>query len=301
MDAVVTLLAAPARADLTESHLAEARRALEALGGETLRPRWLDPGIAADIGVDRLSPEQAAAAVAHALGDAPLDIAAQPEAGRRKALLVADMDSTIVVGETLDDLADHAGKKAEIAAITARAMNGELDFAQALRQRVGMLAGLPVSALDKTYAQTRLTPGARVAIRTLTAQGVTCVLVSGGFTYFTERVAATCGFAGHKGNVLEIDGNRLTGAVLDPIVDKTTKLATLTAEAARLGLPVSACCAIGDGANDLPMIQAAGLGVAFHAKPVVAREARVRIDHGDLTALLYLQGYTRESFVTDDA
>ncbi|GEO82492.1 phosphoserine phosphatase SerB [Pararhodospirillum oryzae] len=301
MEVVVTLVANPAQGGLTPDHLNAGRRALESLGGETSRPRWLDEGIAADLGVDGLSPDQAQAAVTQALGTAPLDVLAQPTAGRRKALLIADMDSTMVIGETLDELAAHAGLKDVIAGITARAMNGELDFIAALRERVAMLKDLPEAALAETWAHTALTPGARVAVRTLAAHGCRCLLVSGGFTYFTSRVAEACGFHDHVANRLGVAQGRLTGAVIEPIVDRSAKLATLTAEAARLGVPLSACAAIGDGANDLPMIQAAGLGIAFHAKPSVAANARLRVDHGDLTTLLYAQGFERSAFASDAA
>jgi phosphoserine phosphatase len=293
---VVTILTSPDKGGLADDHLKAARAALDALGGETAKPRWLDEGVAADIPMAELDLDQAAAAARHALGDAPFDVVAQHAEGRRKKLLIADMDSTIVTSETLDDLAAHAGLKDKIAAITARAMNGELDFEQALRERVGMLGGLPIAALEDTYAETRLTPGAETAVRTMVAHGAHCLLVSGGFTFFTERVAAACGFHGTVANRLEIVDGAMTGQVLSPIVDKDTKLATLTAEAARLGLPLTASAAIGDGANDLPMVLAAGLGVAFHAKPVVAAQARVQVNHGDLTALLYIQGYTRADF-----
>ncbi|WP_413205534.1 phosphoserine phosphatase SerB [Rhodospirillum sp. A1_3_36] len=293
---VVTILTSPETGGLTEAHLTTVRAALDALGGETAKPRWLDDGIAADIPVTALDLDQAEAAARHALNGAPFDVVAQPAEGRRKMLLIADMDSTIVTSETLDDLAEHAGLKDKIAAITARAMNGELDFEEALRERVGMLAGLPMSALEETYAATRLTPGAETALRTMVANGAHCLLVSGGFTFFTEKVAADCGFHGTVANRLEIIDGKMTGQVLSPIVDKATKLETLTAEASRLGLSMGACAAIGDGANDLPMLMAAGLGVAFHAKPVVAAQARVQVNHGDLTALLYIQGYGRADF-----
>jgi phosphoserine phosphatase len=293
---VVTILTSPDKGGLADDHLKAARAALDALGGETAKPRWLDEGVAADIPMAELDLDQAAAAARHALGDAPFDVVAQHAEGRRKRLLIADMDSTIVTSETLDDLAAHAGLKDKIAAITARAMNGELDFEAALRERVGMLGGLPIAALEDTYAETKVTPGAETAVRTMVAHGARCLLVSGGFTFFTERVAAACGFHGTVANRLEIVDGAMTGQVLSPIVDKDTKLATLTAEAARLGLPLTASAAIGDGANDLPMVLAAGLGVAFHAKPVVAAQARVQVNHGDLTALLYIQGYTRADF-----
>ncbi len=297
MDVVVTILTDPAKGGLTEAHLSAARAALDALGGETVRPDWLDAGIAADLRVDGLAPEQADAAVRLALDGFAADVIAQPEEGRRKGLLIADMDSTIVTSETLDDLAGHVGLKDVIAAITARAMNGELDFKAALKERVGMLKGLAVTALEETYAAVELTPGAKTAVRTLATNGCRCLLVSGGFKFFTGRVAADCGFHGDVANDLILDGATLAGTVSEPIVDKETKLATLTTEAAALGLPLSRCAAIGDGANDLPMLMAAGLGVAFHAKPVVAAQARAKVDHGDLTALLYAQGYKREGWV----
>ncbi|MCF8479369.1 MAG: phosphoserine phosphatase SerB [Rhodospirillum sp.] len=293
---VVTILTSPETGGLSAAHLATVRAALDALGGETAKPKWLDEGIAADIPVTALDLDQAGAAARHALGDAPFDVVAQSAEGRRKGLLIADMDSTIVTSETLDDLAAHAGLKDKIAAITARAMNGELDFEEALRERVGMLVGLPLRALEETYAETTLTPGAETAVRTMAAHGAHCLLVSGGFTFFTEKVTQACGFHGAVANRLEITDGKMTGQVLSPIVDKTTKLETLTAEATRLGLPMASCAAIGDGANDLPMLMAAGLGVAFHAKPVVAAQARVQVNHGDLTALLYIQGYRRAEF-----
>ncbi|MBK1663373.1 phosphoserine phosphatase SerB [Rhodospirillum rubrum] len=299
MDVVVTVLSSPAVGGLDEEALAAARAALDTLGGETARPRWLESGVAADIRVDALSVGQAGSAVRHALADVACDVVAQREDGRRKGLLIADMDSTMVIGETLDDLAAHAGLKDKIAAITARAMNGEIDFEAALRERVGMLAGLSASALEETWAATALTPGGRTLVRTMAANGARCVLVSGGFSVFTAKVAKACGFHDHLANRLEIIDGALSGKVIDPVVDRAVKLATLKAEAAKLGLPLSACAAVGDGANDLPMVMAAGLGVAFHAKPLVAAQTRARIDHGDLTALLFLQGYRREEFIED--
>jgi phosphoserine phosphatase len=215
----------------------------------------------------------------------------------RKRLLLADMDSTIVTTETLDELAAFAGLKDKVAAITARAMNGELDFKAALRERVGMLAGLPVSALEATWAETRLMPGAEALVRTMRAHGAHCALVSGGFTFFTGRVAERVGFHAHFSNTLEIAEGRLTGKVAEPILDKDAKLATLKRLAAELGLPLSAALTVGDGANDLPMLQSAGLGVAFRAKPVVAAAARARVEHADLRALLYAQGYRATEIV----
>jgi phosphoserine phosphatase len=240
-------------------------------------------------------------AVAEAeLGGSAVDVCVQPSEGRRKRLLIADMDSTIIGCECLDELADFAGLKPRIAAITERAMRGELDFAAALRERVSMLRGLGVEALQMTYEQrVRLNPGARTFVRTMAANGARCVLVSGGFTYFTERVAVAAGFADQRANTLVDDGRALTGKVGEPILGREAKLAALREEAAAIGADLSEALAIGDGANDLAMIHAAGLGVAYRAKPIVAQEADARLDHADLTALLHFQGYRLDEFVTD--
>jgi len=229
-----------------------------------------------------------------------IDYCLQPRAGRRKRLLVADMDSTIINVECLDELADFAGLKAEISAITERAMRGELAFEGALRERVGMLKGLATTALQQAYDErVRLNPGARTLVRTMVANNARCALVSGGFTFFTSRVAQAAGFNSHRANTLiEADG-ALTGQVGDPILGKEAKLAALKEEAAALGVPLSATLAVGDGANDLAMIEASGLGVAYRAKPIVAAQAHAKVDHADLTALLYFQGYSVSDFVTD--
>lgn len=291
MTHVLTLVAPPG--GLAAADLARARDALHALHADTGAPDWLAPEEAADLPFDGLAPEQAIAAARAALGPAlAADLIAQPAGPeRRKRLLLADMDSTIVTTETLDELAAFAGLKERIAAITARAMNGELDFKAALRERVGMLAGLPVEALERTWAETVLMPGAEALVRTMRASGAHCALVSGGFTFFTGRVADRVGFHAHYSNTLLIEDGRLTGKVAEPILDKDAKLATLKRLAAELGLPLSAAVTVGDGANDLPMLQSAGLGVAFRAKPVVAAAARAKVDHGDLRALLFAQGY----------
>jgi phosphoserine phosphatase len=287
---VLTLVA---RRDTTSLSVATIARVCDAAGGGT--PVVLSEGEAADIALNA-APDMDA--VRAALDGAAVDAIATGGDGRRKALLVADMDSTIVIGETLDELADFAGLKAKIAGITARAMNGELDFKSALRERVGMLKGLPVDALDKTWQRVRVTSGARELVATMRAHGGYAALVSGGFTFFTGRVAAQVGFDMHRSNVLLDDGAVLTGHVAEPILDRDSKLDTLTRLAAERGLPMSATLAVGDGANDLDMIRAAGLGVAFRAKPIVAAQARARIDHADLRALLFAQGYRREEIVS---
>ncbi|HEY4250757.1 MAG TPA: phosphoserine phosphatase SerB [Roseomonas sp.] len=295
MDHVLTLIAPPGA--LTPALVARAREALRALSAEAGTPAWLGEAEAADIPFTGITPDQASAAALAALSDAPVDAIAQEEAGRRKHLLVADMDSTIVTSETLDELAAHAGLKEQIAEITRRSMNGELDFAAALRERVGMLKGLPVDALERTWEATALMPGAATLVATMRARGAFCCLASGGFTFFTGRVAALIGFDLHVSNILlEADG-KLAGTVAEPIFDRDSKLTTLKRLAAEQGLPLAATLAVGDGANDLAMIQAAGLGVAYHAKPIVAAAARARVNHTDLHALLFAQGHARADFV----
>lgn len=269
-------------------------RVRDAVGGGT--PDVLSPGEAIDIAVAN-APDMAA--VRAALEGAAIDAITTVAEKRQKALLIADMDSTIVTGETLDELADFAGLKQRIAAITARAMNGELDFKAALRERVAMLQGLPVGALEQTWQRVRLTPGAQELVVTMRANGAYTALVSGGFSFFTGRVAALCGFDMHRSNTLLDDGRTLTGRVAEPILDRDTKLATLTQLADQRGLPLTATLAVGDGANDLDMLSAAGLGVAFRAKPIVAAAAQARVDHADLRALLFAQGYSASQFATD--
>jgi len=228
----------------------------------------------------------------------PLDINLLAAENRRKKLLVADMDSTIITVECLDELADMAGLKPQIAAITERAMRGELEFEAALKERVGMLKGLKLDALERTYAErVRLMPGARSLLATMRAYGAHTMLISGGFGFFTRRVAEAAGFHVERGNTLLDDGAALTGEVAMPILGREAKLKALEDGVAANGLTFDDALAVGDGANDLAMIQRAGLGVAYHAKPVVAAAAGAAIQHNDLTALLYLQGYTDAEIV----
>jgi phosphoserine phosphatase len=259
------------------------------------RARILSPDFAFDLPVDKLSALEAARRLAW---EAPLDINLVTVEGRRKKLLVADMDSTIITVECLDELADMAGLKPQISTITARAMHGELEFENALRERVRMLKGLPLAALQRTYDErVRLDPGAKSLVATMRAHGAHTLLVSGGFGFFTRRVAQTAGFHAERGNVLLDNGTHLTGAVGEPILGREAKLAALEQTAAGLKLALSETLAVGDGANDLDMIGAAGLGVAYHATPVVAEAAGASIAHNDLTALLYLQGYADSEIV----
>jgi len=265
-------------------------RVRDVVGGE--EPVILSPGEAADIPCPGPG-----APIAEALAGLPIDWAILPAANRRKRLLVADMDSTIVTSETLDELAAAAGHGAAVAAITRRSMAGEVDFASALRERVAMLRGLTLDALDRTLARTALMPGAATLVRTMRAHGAYTALVSGGFTWFTGRIATQAGFDTHRANVLLDDGTALTGHVGEPILDRDAKRTALLELAAACGITVADALAVGDGANDLAMIETAGLGVAYHAKPIVAGAARVRIEHCDLRALLFLQGYRATEFV----
>lgn len=238
-------------------------------------------------------------AVKDAVGDRPVDFAVQPVENRRKRLLIADMDSTIINVECLDELADFAGVKDKVSEITERAMRGELAFEGALRERVGMLKGLSVDALQACYDdRVKLNPGARTLVRTMAAHGGRCALVSGGFTFFTSRVAEAAGFHLNRANTLIEEDGRLTGTVGEPILGKEAKLAALREETAALGLTPADALAVGDGANDLAMIEVAGLGVAYRAKPIVAAQAHAKVDHADLTALLYFQGYKAAEFVS---
>jgi phosphoserine phosphatase len=289
MTEILTVVAQREATSLTPAMLNQIRNAVRGAP-----PVVLSPGEAADI---PLSVPLDRMALLAALERKPIDAIVTKVRGRRKALLIADMDSTMIEGETLDELAGFAGIGDRIAAITRRAMNGELDFKAALRERVAMLKGLDIDALEKTWAQVRLTPGGRDLVATMRANGALTALVSGGFTFFTGKVAAVLGFDLHRSNVLLDDGSALTGQVAEPILDRDSKLAALQELAAQRGVKLQATLAVGDGANDLDMIKAAGLGVAFHAKPIVAREARAKVDHADLRALLFAQGYKASAFV----
>jgi phosphoserine phosphatase len=263
-------------------------------------PEWLAPGIAVDIAFTppKLGAERALAdRVRQALSDLRVDVFLQPRASRRKKLLLADMDSTMIRQECIDELADFVGLKEEVSAITERAMRGEIEFEPALRERVALLRGLEHRIVDRILDERIvLTPGGRTLVQTMRANGGHTVLVSGGFTVFAEKIAAAIGFHEARANVLMIDGAFFAGTVTEPILGREAKLATLIELRSALGLDHSETVAIGDGANDLAMLQEAGLGVAYHAKPAVAAAARARIDHCDLTAVLYAQGYRQDEF-----
>ena len=261
-------------------------------GGAAL---WLDPGVAAEFEVAELPANRWE--VWQGLQALRVDMVVQRSGDRRKRLLIADMDSTMIRQECIDELADEAGVGARVAEITARAMNGELDFEGALRERVGLLKGLPEGVIAQVLRdRITLMPGGKVLLATMKANGAHAALVSGGFTAFTSAVAAELGFDENRANTLHIEGGKLAGTVSEPILGKVAKLQALQEITARLGITPAEAIAVGDGANDLPMLLAAGTGVALHAKPVVQAQCEVRVNHGDLTALLYLQGYARDEF-----
>jgi phosphoserine phosphatase len=296
-DTAITLVCNPADALLDEDLRDAAADALLEAFGE-VRRRTLSEDVAEDFLVGVAAKRAAVeAALRPALGEAAIDIIVQPAATREKKLLIADMDSTIIGQECIDELADFAGLKAEIAAITERAMRGELDFEAALTTRVAMLKGLPESVLEECFrTRISLNPGAKSLVATMNARGAATVLVSGGFTFFVERVAQLAGFQHFRANELLIEGGRLTGEVRRPILGREAKEAALRQYAAETDVPLAAALAVGDGANDLDMIAAAGLGAAYRAKPKVAAAADASVNHAELTALLFAQGIAAAEF-----
>ncbi len=292
---VATLIAPPGTGALTAARLREARALLPA---GTDEPRWLAPDEAADISLPLgADGEDARAAIEAWRAAHAVDVFIQPAGGRRKRLLLADMDSTLIGQECIDELADFAGLKTQVAAVTDRAMRGEIAFEPALRERVALLEGLPETVV-RTVLDERitLTPGARTLVATMRAHGGYCALVSGGFTLFTAEIAALLGFDEHRGNTLLVEAGRFTGRVAEPILGRDAKRDALRELRDKLGLAPARTLAVGDGANDLGMLGEAGLGVAFRAKPAVAAAAGARVDHGDLSALLYAQGYSSADF-----
>jgi phosphoserine phosphatase len=295
MSLVATLICNPANPALDSTIVDGARAVLPSPG----RAQWLFDEVAVDIPFT--GSEDIGAIVTRlneARGDLPVDIVVQPQALRRKKLFLADMDSTMIGQECIDELADFAGLKAHVAAITARAMRGEIEFESALRERVALLKGLSVGVVDEVLAKRiTLTPGGRELVATMRAHGAYTCLISGGFTLFTRAVAAKIGFQENRGNELKVEDGKFTGEVAEPILGRAAKLATLNELRESFDVDEIDTLVVGDGANDLGMIEHAGLGVAYHAKPAVAAAAAARIDYGDLTALLYAQGYRREEFV----
>jgi phosphoserine phosphatase len=296
MSHIATLISNPAKPAVTRPVIDAAHILLPAAG----KPIVLAEGVACDLPFE-FAPDGDLRALLDslraALTPAPVDVVVQPAAHRRKKLFVADMDSTMIEQECIDELADFVGLKVLVAAITERAMKGEIEFEPALCERVALLKDLPASVIDEVIEKrVHLTPGARALVATMRAHGAYTCLVSGGFSLFTNRIAALIGFDENRANRLVIENGRLAGRVEEPILGREAKLAALKELTAKLKLDPADTLAAGDGANDIPMIEAAGLGVAYHAKPAVAAAASARIDHGDLTALLYLQGYQQKEF-----
>src|SRR5438552_824767 len=295
MSLVATLICNPANPALDSTVVDGALAVLPSPGS----PQWLFDEVAVDIPFTGSEDIKAVEArLRQARGDLPIDIVVQPQAARRKKLFLADMDSTMIGQECIDELADFAGLKAHVAKITERAMRGEIEFEPALRERVALLKGLPVGVVDEVLEKRiTLTPGGRALVATMRAHGAWTCLISGGFTLFTNAVAASIGFQENRAKELLVADGKLIGEVREPILGRAVKLATLVELRESFDLDNLEPLVVGDGANDLGMIQAAGLGVAYHAKPAVAAAAAARIEHGDLTALLYAQGYRRAEFV----
>ena len=297
MKSVVTIIAVPDKEKLTEGLVKDVQSAIVKAGGTMLGTSWLAQDIACDIFFSRLEHGVLEDSVHRVIGELPLDCIVQDTVLRQKKLLVSDMDSTIITIECIDEIADFVGVKAQVAAITERAMRGEIDFVMALAERVALLKGLNETVLQQVYNErVQFMPGARALVATMRAYGAYTMLVSGGFDFFTSRVQAELKFHANSANRLEIEAGKLTGRVLEPVLDRQAKLETLMQLASAQNISLSEALAVGDGANDLPMITAAGLGVAYHAKPVVRQAAGARIDYADLTALLYAQGYKRDEF-----
>ncbi|ARO30881.1 phosphoserine phosphatase SerB protein [Rhizobium sp. NXC14] len=294
MALVATLVANPSNPVLTPSIAEQAAEAVTASG-----LYWLADGVACDIALrDGADAQAAEANLLAVISSAPIDLVIQEQDSRRKKLLIADMDSTMIGQECIDELAAEVGLKEKVADITARAMNGEIAFEPALRERVALLKGLPISVVDEVIAKRiTLTPGGPELIATMKSKGHYTALVSGGFTVFTSRIAATLGFDENRANTLLDEDGILSGFVAEPILGKQAKVDALNEISASLGISPQEAIAVGDGANDLGMLQLAGSGVALHAKPTVAAQARMRINHADLTALLYIQGYRKTDFV----
>jgi len=300
-ESVATLIAARA-GDALSAAIDAARQSLAKLGARLEPSDWLSAGRVCDIPFDDLAPDQADAGIRAALGGTvAIDILAQHTTGRRKQLLVADMEATIIANEMLDELAEIRGIQAQIADITRRAMNGEIEFAGALRERVGLLKDMPEAALAEAGARIRINPGAATLVATMHTHGAYTAIVSGGFRIYADRVRRQLGFDIAVANELIVEDGKLASRVREPVLGKEAKLATLALLAVERGLSLGAALAVGDGANDLPMIEAAGMGIAYHAKPIVAAAARLRVDHNDLTALLYAQGYRDDEIVSAEA
>ncbi len=293
MSYVLTLVASPNNPDISHELISTIQQNINC----SADPIWLYETRAIDLPVSKKPDASTLETIRNTLKNDKIDLFITLAQTRRKKLLLADMDSTIVTGETLDDLAAHVGLKDKVSAITTMAMAGELDFHEALHERVALLKDLPLEKIKVTLEKTHLNSGAKTFVRTMKKHGATCVLVSGGFTFFTEVIAAQCGFHAHHGNILEISNNKLLGTVSEPILDKHAKVKFLEQYLHDLTLNKADALTIGDGANDIPMLQTAGLGIGYKPKPAVAATIENLIIYGDLTAALYAQGYKNTEFL----
>ncbi|MDB2414828.1 phosphoserine phosphatase SerB [Rickettsiales bacterium] len=301
MQNVTTLIYSPDSPKLYENIINKAFKHLEKKGAVISGFKWLSKNEACDITYSDLDPENASIILKEKFEGLPIDIISQKTDNRRKKLLISDMDSTIIQQECIDELADNLGLKDKVAQITERAMNGELDFSESLRERVALLKDLDEAQLKETYdKKIQLMPGAKTLLKTMRENDAYCLLVSGGFTYFTSKIKDLIGFNEDHANILQIIDGKLTGKVIEPILDKDSKLKTLNLNIDKLKISVNDTIAVGDGANDLPMLLGAGIGIAYHAKESVKAKANFSIDHGDLTALLFAQGFSKKEFKEDE-
>lgn len=297
MSHILTLVASAKTAPLTEKHFSTIAHIIEHYNLKySSKIIWLDKNKAAEVSISANAQSALISHLREILEEDRIDFFVTKNEKRQKKLLLADMDSTIAAGETLDDLASYAGIKDQVSEITARAMNGELDFQDALRERVGLLAGLKTTALSATLDETGLNPGAEIFVQTMRKSGAACVLVSGGFSFFTQAIADRCGFGFNHGNTLDIDDDALTGKVVEPILDKFAKVELLQHYMEDFSLTADDCLTIGDGANDLPMLKMAGLGIGYKPKETVKDDIANCILYGDLTTALYAQGLSSQHF-----
>lgn len=291
--AFVATLIAGHEQRIDEAAVQQVLKVIAKLDGRTEKTAWLSHDEACDVFFDG-DYEKIKESLSHYAQEQYVDIITQHATGRKKKALLADMESTIIKQEMLEELADFVGLRDKVEEITTRAMNGELDFKAALKERLALLKGLSASVVDALCEKIIINPGAADVVRTMRAQGARCIIVSGGFKAFTAYVATQLGFDEEHGNILDITDGQITGAMVEPVLDKHSKLATLKATAQKMQIPEQDICAVGDGANDLPMLMAAGLGVAYHAKPLVQQQASHNLRHANLRGLLWAQGYRRE-------
>ena len=297
MKNIITLICNPSTVNLEQDHVSLVLKTLREMNARTTNPDWLTRGVACDIPFENLGLKKADTAIKKVLKNFQIDIISQKNFNRKKKLLIADMDATIILGETLDNLATLANCKEKVAKITEQAMNGEIHFVEAIKRRIELLKGLSLENLEKAKAEIELTPGAGELVQTMKANGAVTMLISGGLSIFTDHVRQLIGFDKAKGNDFEMVDNKLTGRLIEPVINKDAKLENFKLFAATNHISSADTIAVGDGANDIPMLLEAGTAIAFHAKPIVNETIDLSIKYSDLTALLYIQGYRSSDFV----